>query len=94
MKLLKAEPVAVMAVLTAASGLAVLLGASKPLLGAIVTLIGALLAFPVRSAVAPVGKVAEVATQVAAQLDPVTVGLAGTVTDAAAGIVAAAVNGT
>lgn len=50
---LKAEPVATMAIVTAAIGVATILGAPEKIMGAIAILIGALLAFPIRGSVTP-----------------------------------------
>lgn len=92
--LLKAEPVATMAVVSAANGVLILFGVPKEPLGAVSILIGAILAFPVRSGVAPLQHVvqtANVAAEAAAkgvaeQLTPETVGGRGEITGAALGI--------
>jgi hypothetical protein len=64
---LRAEPVATMAVVTAAVGLAVVLGGPAKLMGGVEVLIGAVLAFPVRSGVVPAGKVAGAVADAASQ---------------------------
>lgn len=92
LRLLKGEPVATMAIVTAAIGLATILGAPEKAMGAIAVLLGAVLAFPVRDAVAPVAAVvettrkaaADAAAQVASRLDGETVGQVGVITDHAA----------
>lgn len=63
----RAEPVATMAVVTAIVGLAIVLGAPAKVLGALEMLIGAVLAFPVRSGVMPTTKVARAVTKAATQ---------------------------
>lgn len=97
-KILKGEPVATMSVVTAFIGVLALLGIPKEVTGPIVILIGAVLAFPVRSNVAPlthvvsaVRAVAEnAASGTAAALDKSTVGLTGEVTASATSIVSEA----
>lgn len=93
---LRAEPVATMAVVTAALGIAVFFGLDEKLSGLIGVLIGAVLAFPVRSGVTP-NATAVKATQDAAteaalatanQLDAVTAGVKGIATEAGQGIAA------
>lgn len=96
--MLRGEPVATMAVVTAVLGVLTLVGISTNVTGPVGILIGAVLAFPVRSAVAPVGKVAatvravaqDAAATAAASLDRTTVGLTGEVTAAASTIVSEA----
>lgn len=95
LRLLKGEPVATMAIVTAATGLAVIAGLDEKLCGAAGVLIGAILAFPVRNVVTPV--IAAVATtkaaahdaaaQVASRLDGETAGQVGTITDHASQLV-------
>lgn len=79
---LRAEPVATTGLVTAVLGLATILGLEPKLAGAIGTLIGALLAFPVRNAVWPqahvVDAVRTAADLTAESLGPETVGPAGT----------------
>lgn len=87
MKLLKAEPVATTSIISAAIGLATILGAPEKVMGALGILLGALLAFPVRGTVTTVAKTVEVVAQAsamaaestAAQLTPETVGALGSV---------------
>lgn len=68
---LHGEPVASMAIVTAAIGVATILGAPEKIMGAIAILIGALLAFPIRSGVTPVATAAttvKVAAKAAANM--------------------------
>lgn len=98
LRLLKGEPVATMAIVTAATGLAVIAGADEKLCGAIGVLIGAILAFPVRNVVTPVASAVETtrkaasdaAAQVASRLDDETAGQVGVITDHAAELVTTA----
>ena len=86
---LRAEPVATMAIVTAAVGLVIVLGGPEKLMGGIEVLIGAVLAFPVRSGVIPTGKVAGAVAGAAAsaaetavrEVGKDTVGLVGEVTN-------------
>lgn len=86
---LRAEPVATMAIVSAAIGVAVIAGAPNEIMGALGVLAGAILAFPVRGAVSPLASVVkttrtaalDAAAQVASRLDPETAGTAGTITD-------------
>ena len=87
-KLLKAEPVATMAVVTAFIGVLALVGVPKEVTGPIGILIGAILAFPVRGTVNTVAKTVEATTaaatnaavKVAENLTSTTAGVAGQVT--------------
>lgn len=100
LRLLKAEPVATMAVVSALTGLAVLAGVPEDLCGAVAVLIGAVLAFPVRSNVRPEAQVAalvteaaeQASTQVAKTLSVETVGAVGDLTEQAAGVVQSTVS--
>jgi antitoxin (DNA-binding transcriptional repressor) of toxin-antitoxin stability system len=93
-KLFRSEPVATMAVVTAVLGVLTLVGVSKTATGPIGILIGAILAFPVRSGVTPNATVVQVAktaaqaaaTTVAGTIDTASAGVAGTITEAGAAI--------
>lgn len=95
---LRGEPVASMAIVTAAIGVATILGAPEKVMGAIAILIGAILAFPIRSGVAPVAAVVtatraaavEAATAVAEQVNSHTAGPIGAITEEAAAVAATA----
>lgn len=95
LRVLKGEPVATMAIVSAVTGLAVIAGLDEKLCGAIGVLIGAILAFPVRSGVTPVASAVastraaahDAAAQVASRLDDETAGAVGTITDHAAQLV-------
>lgn len=101
LRLLKSEPVATMAIITAATGVAVILGASEAFCGSVAVLIGTILAFPVRNSVSPVGNVVsttkaaaqDAARQVASVLTEQTAGKAGSITDTAERLVATAADG-
>lgn len=95
LKLLKGEPVATMAVVTAIGAVLALFGIPAPVFAGIAGVIAAVLAFPVRNIVAPVAAVVETtraaaldaAAQVASRLDAATAGQVGTITDHAAQLV-------
>jgi hypothetical protein len=101
LKLLKAEPVASMAVVTAVLAIFTLVGIPKGVTSAIGGLIAALLAFPVRNGVAPMSHVVKAVTAaasdaavgVAAAIDTTTAGAAGVLTPAGGAVVNDVVDG-
>lgn len=98
LRTLKGEPVATMAIVTATIGVATILGAPEKIMGSIAILIGALLAFPIRSGVTPVADAvtatkeaaAAAAANVAESLNSHSAGALGTITEEAAIVAATA----